>query len=301
MERERLPQTEAQTVAYCRRAFAARLAALREAAIQLVVPRHGETKKLPPRSHFHLEPEMFVQVSGKTIFQCPKDNFPLTPGGVCVVPRRVRHFERALPHAGKPFANIVVMCLPDRLALHIADATADGRPKGVVGFALEPASLSTRMAAHLDDLAEAAHGVLESHATLAEALLGAALALLVAAIDTHKPDHRQENYKVRQCKVMVASNLSDPELSVAKLAEWIRCAPDYLSHLFHKESGQKLVAYINQQRMTHAMDLLKTTSLNVSEVATTCGFEDQGYFTRLFRRVVGETPTTHRRLHQPTQ
>ncbi len=293
-----LPRTEEQAVAYCRRVIAG-LLAIPSGAGAAAVPRRGERESLPPRSHFHLEPEMFIQVSGKTIFRCPKDNFALTPGGVCVIPRRVSHAERALSHADTPFVNIVVMCRSDRLALHVADAAAGGRPKGVAGFTLDPPSLSQKLAAYLDDLCEAAHGAGESPALLAESLTRSSLALLLALLDAHEPARRPDNYKVRQCKTMIAGSLADPDLSVEKLAEWIRCAPDYLSHLFHKETGQRLTAYLNQLRLAHATDLLKTTSLNIAEVASACGFEDQGYFTRLFRQTLGETPSTFRRLHQP--
>ena len=293
-----LPHSEEQALSFCRKALAGLLCGADVPA--LTVPWRDDTKRVSPRSHLHLEPEMFIQLSGKTLFRCPRDNFALTAGGICVVPRRVNHFERALPHAGAPFVNIVVMCRPDRLHLHVADATIDGWPKGVAGFALEPPSLSQKLASYLDDLCEAAHGDLESQAFLTVELLRASLALLVVSIDAHEPLRKPENHKVRQCKTMVAGSLSDPGLSVAKLAEWINCAPDYLSHLFHKTTDVRLTEYINKQRIEHSIELLQTTTLNVSEVATACGFEDQGYFARQFKKSSGETPTAFRRLHQPT-
>jgi len=48
-----------------------------------------------------------------------------------------------------------------------------------------------------------------------------------------------------QVKQLMVSRLSDPELGVRKIAEWIKCSPDYLSSLFHKWTGNTLIDTIN--------------------------------------------------------
>jgi YesN/AraC family two-component response regulator len=98
-----------------------------------------------------------------------------------------------------------------------------------------------------------------------------------------------EHYKISQCKQMVLTNLHERGLNVRQLAGWLRCAPDYLSHLFCRETGQRLNAYLNQQRIEHAKQLLATTTLNVSETGWASGYQDEGYFIRIFNRLTGQT------------
>ena len=97
---------------------------------------------------------------------------------------------------------------------------------------------------------------------------------------------------------LINSSQDDPALSVRRLAQSVHCAPDYLSHLFRKETGTRLADYINRSRITQAKHLLEVTPLAVKEVAWSCGFEAPGYFTRLFRRLEGVTPRAWRRAQR---
>ena len=102
-------------------------------------------------------------------------------------------------------------------------------------------------------------------------------------------------FKILQCHRLVHQHLSNPELNVRLLAQWIACSPDYLSHCFHTETGITLTRFINSRRIQQAQTLLDSSTLNISEIAHACGYTDAGYFTRLFKRIADTTPLEYRK------
>jgi two-component system response regulator YesN len=68
-------------------------------------------------------------------------------------------------------------------------------------------------------------------------------------------------------------------------------SPYHLSHVFSRESDFTLWGYLMQVRMTEAKKLLRTGRLNVSEVGRAVGYEDPNYFSKAFRKHVGQSPT----------
>jgi AraC-like DNA-binding protein len=70
---------------------------------------------------------------------------------------------------------------------------------------------------------------------------------------------------------------------------------EYLRHLFKKEYGVSPVQYLIMKRMDHARSLLRSTDQSVKSIAYECGFGDEHYFSRLFRKAVGVSPSEFRR------
>lgn len=84
------------------------------------------------------------------------------------------------------------------------------------------------------------------------------------------------------------------DLSLKASAQALNVNPSYLSTLFKKETGETLTDFVNRRRMEHAAYLLTSTQLSVSSVALNCGISDDNYFTKLFKRFNGLTPTQFR-------
>ena len=129
-------------------------------------------------------------------------------------------------------------------------------------------------------------------------LLVACLAELLEVLHS-PPADSTGHHKIVQCRRLIRDRISDPSLSVPRLAQWVQCSSDYLSRLFHEHMGVRLTKYINQQRIAHACQLLGGSSLNISEISAACGYSDAGYFTRVFRKETGKTPKLYRRLPKP--
>jgi AraC-like DNA-binding protein len=99
---------------------------------------------------------------------------------------------------------------------------------------------------------------------------------------------------VAECRTLALASLTDAELSVARLAEWLGCAADYLSHLHKASTGEALASFITRARVERADELLAETRLSVKEVSWACGFSSESYFIRKFKARYGETPAARR-------
>ncbi len=110
--------------------------------------------------------------------------------------------------------------------------------------------------------------------------------------------HSMQKYSplVQKAMIRIESDLTG-ELSLRAVAQKSNVSPGYLSGLFKKETGQPFTAYVNARRIAMAKHLLKTTHLQVQTIAQHCGILDFHYFCRLFKNLVGTTPTEYRTGH----
>ena len=67
-----------------------------------------------------------------------------------------------------------------------------------------------------------------------------------------------------------------------------------LNRRFKNALGQTPLEYLQEIRINIAKDLLKTSNLSISEIADKIGYEDTGYFTRLFKKHLAITPNGYR-------
>lgn len=84
------------------------------------------------------------------------------------------------------------------------------------------------------------------------------------------------------------------EIPPQKLAEIFHINVSYLSQLFKKESGITYTEYLTNLRIKQACRLLGTTDTKIVDIAEMVGFHDYFYFTRVFKKVMGMSPTEYR-------
>ena len=87
-------------------------------------------------------------------------------------------------------------------------------------------------------------------------------------------------------------------LSLESLSIKYSVNKNYLSTRFHKEVGMTVTDYINLTRVRRSCEFLRTTTLNMPEIAERCGFSDANYFTRRFRKIQGVSPSQYRKSLQ---
>lgn len=89
-------------------------------------------------------------------------------------------------------------------------------------------------------------------------------------------------------------------LTLQEMADCERLSKYHFCKQFHLKMGMSPIAYLNKLRMEEAVSLLSTTSLPVADIARMTGFETPGYFAKVFKRLVGGTPTEYRESkHEP--
>ena len=81
----------------------------------------------------------------------------------------------------------------------------------------------------------------------------------------------------------IKTNFTKP-ISVSKLADLCGISHEYLRKLFRSYTGQSPLCYINSLRLEYARELLLIGNASVSEVAQLAGFDNPGYFSRLFKK-----------------
>lgn len=70
----------------------------------------------------------------------------------------------------------------------------------------------------------------------------------------------------------------------------------YLTRLFKKQYGTSIVNYILQVRITHSKQMLRFTDMSMEQISEECGFSDTNYFSRVFRKIEGISPSVFRKM-----
>jgi AraC-like DNA-binding protein len=77
----------------------------------------------------------------------------------------------------------------------------------------------------------------------------------------------------------------------------VKLSRSHLCQAFSRQIGKSPIAYLNEIRLQHAMHLMKATSLNIAEAGRKVGINDPNYFSRLFRKKIGQSPSDFLRNH----
>ncbi|EFU40806.1 two component transcriptional regulator, AraC family protein [Paenibacillus vortex V453] len=85
------------------------------------------------------------------------------------------------------------------------------------------------------------------------------------------------------------------EVTLKRLAEFVRMDASYVSDLFKKKTGTTLTHFIQNRRVQAAKMLLSETEKTVSEIGRMVGFENDNYFIKIFKRWCGVTPNEYRK------
>jgi AraC-like DNA-binding protein len=89
-------------------------------------------------------------------------------------------------------------------------------------------------------------------------------------------------------------NNLDQELSRDRVARYCNMSPAHFSRMFHQKTGHTFTDLLNRFRVEQACLLLEDSTATVYEIAYRCGFNEQSYFNRVFRRYRRQTPGQYR-------
>jgi len=100
-------------------------------------------------------------------------------------------------------------------------------------------------------------------------------------------------YRLKRVLDYIAENLAE-NLSLSQLAAVAGMSPHYFSELFKQSTGRAPHSYVLWQRIERAKQQLLDPKRSIIEVGLDVGFENPSHFARMFRRLVGTTPSTFR-------
>lgn len=101
-------------------------------------------------------------------------------------------------------------------------------------------------------------------------------------------------WQIRKVTSHVEANLDRP-ITNGELASLVRLNASHFGRAFRNSFGEPPHEYVIRRRVERAQGLMLSTEASLSEIALDCGLADQSHLTRLFRRIVGESPRAWRR------
>lgn len=91
----------------------------------------------------------------------------------------------------------------------------------------------------------------------------------------------------------IKEHYGEYDINVRKIAESLGLSEGHLSHIFKKETDYTINAYITRYRIRSAMKLLQNCRYKVYEVAEMVGYKDITYFSTIFKKIAGVTPSEY--------
>ena len=103
---------------------------------------------------------------------------------------------------------------------------------------------------------------------------------------------------ILEARQYIQDHYQDPDLSVEMMCRQLHMSPAYFSTMFKKETGQTYIAYLTELRLDKAVELLNTTSDKTYVIAQKVGYQEQNYFSYVFKKRFGVSPTRYRSAAQ---
>ncbi len=89
--------------------------------------------------------------------------------------------------------------------------------------------------------------------------------------------------------------------SLTEVANYCHVSAPYLSRLFTKEMGETYSSFVTRLKVTWAKEILQDTDMTVMEISDKLGFSEPGYFIKVFKKYMNDTPMNYRMKHNHTK
>jgi two-component system response regulator YesN len=106
---------------------------------------------------------------------------------------------------------------------------------------------------------------------------------------------KQQRELLTQAIEFIDGHYSDEMVSLDTVAREVNISPNYFSAMFSQEVGQTFVEYLTGKRIGEAKRMLRKTEKRSSEIAFAVGYKDPHYFSFVFKKVLGCTPSEYRK------
>ncbi|MBO4902251.1 MAG: response regulator [Lachnospiraceae bacterium] len=114
-----------------------------------------------------------------------------------------------------------------------------------------------------------------------------------AARDVRENKMKQSSSSVELAKTYILENYQK-DISLDDVSREVDISPYYFSKLFKEETGENFIEYVTNIRIEKAKQLLASSRLSMKEICAQVGYADPNYFSRIFKKTVGVTPTEYK-------
>ena len=106
-------------------------------------------------------------------------------------------------------------------------------------------------------------------------------------------EHKNNDNIFEKIVDYIDNHYRDVDISLKKLSDIFSYTEKYLSHLFKKKMDISFKSYINKLRIQYAYKLIENNETSVSQIAFSCGYSDSLYFSKVFKKTHGISPTQY--------
>ena len=110
-------------------------------------------------------------------------------------------------------------------------------------------------------------------------------------------NNKEDNLYVDTFERELINNLSNPSFSILEAMNQIPLCPDYFRRLFKQKTGTSPQDYLQSLRISYSKQLLKDSTLPLKHICAMCGYNDEYYFSRIFKKLNHVSPNLWRRQH----
>ncbi len=113
----------------------------------------------------------------------------------------------------------------------------------------------------------------------------------VSNMMTGSIDHT--HYLIKQALEYIENNVAK-DISLNEISEKLNISSYYFSKLFKEETNEGFIEYLTKRRVELAKEMLRDQTKTIKEIGSDCGYSDPNYFSRIFKKATGMTPTEYR-------
>jgi two-component system response regulator YesN len=90
----------------------------------------------------------------------------------------------------------------------------------------------------------------------------------------------------------------ESNFGIEEICHYLSISPSYFSLLFKQQYGETFVEYLSKQRIERAKSMLVLSDKSITQIGNKVGFYERRYFTSVFQKYTGETPSEYRDKHK---
>ncbi len=248
----------------------------------------GDWNSLP---HTHQFTELFYVLHGEGVFYIEREKVPVKTDDLIIINPNVEHTEKTFPNNPMEYIVFGVEGLAFSFPEH---DQAYGRGYSFYSYGSDKnqfINFAQLMMHEFQDkkpgFEKVCHGLLE--------------VLLVYISRKQKLSVISESSFQLSKECAIAKRYIDTnyaqDITLDSLADLTHINKFYLAHSFTECIGQSPISYLTERRLAACKELLSSSNLSVTQIATSAGFSSQSYFSQIFNKKVGMSPRQYRKQY----
>lgn len=248
------------------------------------------------KEHWHEHLQIFYCVSGKALLKCGNKTFNIIPEDIVIINIGELHYLESLDNNFKFY--LIRIDLP-----FLFSDQVDLCQTKYLSPLCENSILFKNMIKDDKKISNCIKDILNEYfkekigfeLSVKSSLYNLVVLLLRNYVEKFE-QNKQSTYKIDnssqfQMVFEFIDNNYNKKICTEELASITHVSTYYFCRIFKKMTGKTTTEYINEVRLKKSINLLKKSNMNITEIATNCGFNDVNYFSRLFKKKYGICPS----------